>query len=273
MAKAKREIIKSRKLVDAVIEVRDSRIARSSANPEIDDICQNKPRLILLNKNDLSDDRITDKWINHLSSGSIKAISINSLTGSGVKSIKPALSKLLKDKYDRLNSKGIKNYTMKVLVLGIPNVGKSSLINRISKSSTAKVGNKPGVTKSNQWIKTSIGIWLLDTPGILWPKFNDKETALNLSFTGAISDEILNTEDLALELLKKLSINYSENIKKRYKLEETGDSPIELMDNIAKARHAVTKGGEIDYNRISNAIINDFRSGKLGKISLEEPAE
>ncbi|WP_410506384.1 ribosome biogenesis GTPase YlqF [Haloimpatiens sp. FM7315] len=271
MSKTRREIKENLKLVDAVIEIRDARIVRSSSNPEIDDICKNKPRVILLNKADLSDEKITNQWIRTLSTENTKIIQGNSLNGEGLKNIKSLLDILLKEKMDRLRSKGLVNRVTRVMVVGIPNVGKSSFINKIAKASRAKTGDKPGVTKSKQWIKTKIGVELMDTPGVLWPKFDDPKVGLNLAFTGAIKDEIMNVEDLAFELIKVMQSQYPERLKDRYKIDELPEGTLEIMDLIAKKRGAVMSGGNIDYNRISIAILDEFRGGKLGKFSLERP--
>ncbi|MCD2345989.1 ribosome biogenesis GTPase YlqF [Clostridium guangxiense] len=271
MAKTRREITENLKLVDAVIEIRDSRIVKSSANPEIDKICANKPRLILLNKCDLAEDAINKQWVKYLSTDRINVLPVNCLNGKGLNKIKSALNLILKDKLERLKNKGIQNHVIRVMVVGIPNVGKSSFINKMAKNNIAKIGNKPGVTKSKQWIKTDIGIELMDTPGILWPKFKDENVGIDLAFTGAIKDEILDTEELALKLVEFLQKNYSEKIKQRYKLEEIYENPLENMENIARKRGALLKGGEIDYNRVSIMLLDEFRDGKLGNISLERP--
>jgi ribosome biogenesis GTPase A len=199
MVKTKREIKENLKLVDAVIEIRDARIVISSKNPVIDDLCGNKPRVILLNKCDLAEDRVTKQWIKVLSSENISVLAVNSNTGAGLNLIKPALNNILKNKHDKMKSKGVSNIVDRVMVVGIPNVGKSTFINKIARSKIAKTGNKPGVTKSKQWIKTKYGIELMDTPGILWPKLESKKTQLNLSFTGAIKDEIIDIEELAFK--------------------------------------------------------------------------
>lgn len=271
MTKTRREIKESLKLVDLVIEIRDARIVKSSANPEIESICKDKPRIILLNKSDLSEQNITKAWINNLTSENIRVLQINSLNGEGLKDIKPMIEDLLKEKIDRWKAKGLKNFVIRGMVVGIPNVGKSSFINKMAKNNIAKTGDKPGVTKSKQWIKTKLGIELLDTPGILWPKFEDEEVALNLAFTGAIKDEIMNIEDLALKLVERLQKGYGDRIKERYKIEDLDEEPINNLDLIAKKRGAIASGGSIDYNRVSIMLLDEFRGGKLGKISLEKP--
>ncbi|MGY0372094.1 ribosome biogenesis GTPase YlqF [Clostridium sp. JNZ J1-5] len=271
MAKTRREIKENLKFVDLVIEIRDARIVKSSSNPDIDDICKDKPRIILLNKSDLAEEKITKEWINTLSNDLIKVISVNSLNGKGMNNIKSKISDLLKEKHDKLRAKGLVNITTRAMVVGIPNVGKSSFINRMANNARAKVGDKPGVTRSKQWIKTNIGIELLDTPGVLWPKFEDEEVGLNLAFTGAIKDEIMDIENLAYKLIEKLQEQYPDRLIERYKLNSLSDNTLENMDNIARKRGAVISGGNIDYNRVAVLILDEFRGGKLGQISLERP--
>lgn len=271
MVKTKRQIKENLKLVDAVIEIRDARIPHSSANPDVEELCKGKPRLILLNKSDLTDPRVTKEWIRHLSKEDVRAIEVNCLKGEGIKNIKPMLMELLKEKHDRLKAKGLVKIITRVMVVGIPNVGKSTFINKMAKNNIAKTGDRPGVTKSKQWIKTSIGIELMDTPGILWPKFEDEEVALSLAFTGAIKDEIMDIEELALKLVGKLQTLHPELLKARYKIEELSEEPLETLNAIARKRGAIVSGGEIDYNRIASIILDEFRGGKIGKISLEDP--
>lgn len=271
MAKTRRQIKESLKLVDAVIEIRDARIIKSSANPDIEEICKDKPRIILLNKSDLSEEKVTKEWVKTLSNDYTKVLSVNCLTGMGLKNIKPALDEILKEKHDRLKNKGVVNIVTRVMVVGIPNVGKSTFINKLAKNNIAKTGDRPGVTKSKQWIKTKIGIELMDTPGVLWPKFEDEEVGLNLAFTGAIKDEIMDIEDLALKLIERLQEYYPERLKERYKLNELSESALENMENIGRKRGAVISGGNIDYNRVAVMLLDEFRGGKLGPISLERP--
>lgn len=271
MAKTRREIKENLKKVDAIIEIRDARIVNSSKNPNIEDICENKPRIILLNKKDLSEKQVTTDWINSLSKDNIKVLAVNSNTGEGLNKIKPTLNELLKDKHERMKNKGIVNIVDRVMVVGIPNVGKSSFINKMAKNSIAKVGDRPGVTKSKQWIKTKIGIELMDTPGVLWPKLDSEEVQLNLAFTGAIKDEIMDIETLALRLIERLQDSYKDRLMKRYKLSELSENGLENMENIARKRGAIISRGEVDYNRIAVTILDEFRGGKLGAISLEKP--
>lgn len=271
MKKTQREIKENLKLVDAVIEIRDARIPRSSANPDIDKLLQNKPRIILLNKKDLTEKKITNEWINYLTKDNVKVLEVNCLQGEGLKNIKPLLMELLKEKHDRLKAKGMAKIVTRVMVVGIPNCGKSTLINKLAKNNIAKTGDRPGVTKSKQWIKTSLDIELLDTPGVLWPKFEDEEVALNLAFTGAIKDEVMDIEELAYKLVQRLQKYYPENLKERYKIEEIFEDPLETLNAIARKRGCLVRGGEIDYNRISIILLDEFRGGKIGKITLERP--
>lgn len=271
MAKTRRLIQENLKLVDAVIEIRDARIPYSSKNPEIDKIVADKPRIILLNKSDLSDGRVNKEWSKELNNATTQVIEINALKGEGLKAIKPALLKLLKEKHDRLKAKGLVNITTRVMVVGIPNVGKSTFINKMARNNIAITGDRPGVTKNKQWIKTAIGIELMDTPGVLWPKFEEEEVGFNLAFTGAIKDEIMDTEELALKLVERLQNTSPEALKARYKLEELSEDPLENMDNIARKRGCIMSGKNIDYNRISVMLLDEFRGGKIGNISLERP--
>ena len=269
MRKTQREIKENLKLVEAVIEIRDARIPRSSANPDIEKLCGNKPRLILLNKSDLTESRVTREWMKELSKDNVKAIEVNCLKGKGLNQIKPALEELLKEKLERYKAKGLVNVVIRVMVVGIPNVGKSTFINKMAKNNIAKTGDRPGVTKSKQWIKTPLGIEMLDTPGVLWPKFEDERTALNLAFTGAIKDEIMDTEELSYRLVERLQKHYANELMARYKIERVFEDPLDTLDAIARKRGCLMSGGHIDYNRIAVILLDEFRGGKIGKISLE----
>lgn len=271
MVKTKREIKENLKLVDAVIEIRDARIPNSSKNPDIDQLCKGKPRIILLNKCDLANEKITKEWKKSLENSETVVLEVNALKNDGLKNIKPALLKLLKEKHDRLKAKGLVKITTRVMVVGIPNVGKSTFINKMARNNIAKTGDRPGVTKSKQWIKTSIGIELLDTPGVLWPKFEDEQVGLNLAFTGAIKDEIMDIEELAFNLVKKLEVDFKDELMTRYKLEYLSEETIENLDNIARKRGCLISGDNIDYNRIAVILLDEFRGGKIGRISLERP--
>ena len=269
MRKTQREIKENLKLVEAVIEIRDARIPRSSANPDIEKLCGNKPRLILLNKSDLTESRVTREWMKELSKDNVKAIEVNCLKGKGLNQIKPALEELLKEKLERYKAKGLVNVVIRVMVVGIPNVGKSTFINKMAKNNIAKTGDRPGVTKSKQWIKTPLGIEMLDTPGVLWPKFEDERTALNLAFTGAIKDEMIDTEELSYRLVERLQKHYANELMARYKIERVFEDPLDTLDAIARKRGCLMSGGHIDYNRIAVILLDEFRGGKIGNISLE----
>ncbi|EOU1876895.1 ribosome biogenesis GTPase YlqF [Clostridium perfringens] len=271
MVKTKREIQNNLKLVDAVIEIRDARIPKSSKNPDIDTLCAGKPRVILLNKSDLTDPKVTKAWKDSLTNDETIVLEVNALKGEGLNAIKPALLKLLKDKHDRLKAKGLAKITTRAMIVGIPNVGKSTFINKMAKNNIAKTGDRPGVTKNKQWIKTKLGIELMDTPGVLWPKFEDEIVGLNLAFTGAIKDEIMDTEELALKLVERLQETNPEELMTRYKLTELHENPLDNLDAIARKRGAIMSGNQIDYNRIAGIILDEFRGGKIGKISLEKP--
>ena len=271
MVKTKRVIQNNLKLVDAVIEIRDARIPKSSKNPDIDTLCAGKPRVILLNKSDLTDPKVTKAWKESLTNDETIVLEVNALKGEGLNAIKPALLKLLKEKHDRLKAKGLAKITTRAMVVGIPNVGKSTFINKMAKNNIAKTGDRPGVTKNKQWIKTKLGIELMDTPGVLWPKFEDEIVGLNLAFTGAIKDEIMDTEELALKLVERLQETNPEELMTRYKLTELHENPLDNLDAIARKRGAIMAGNQIDYNRIAGIILDEFRGGKIGKISLEKP--
>lgn len=280
MAKTKRQIIEDLKLIDIVVEVIDSRIPLSSQNPDLKEIIKDKKRIIILNKSDLSCEKQNQKWLTYFEQQNIPAVLVDSVSGKGI----PETIKKITEIYDneKYEEKGRIGKAIRVMVLGIPNVGKSSFINRMVKRNTAQVGNKPGVTRQKQWIKVSNQIELLDTPGVLWPKLDNSKVALNLAFTGTIKDDILSTLDIGFELLKMLQNNYLTNLKERYKLQESeiieilqndsleeNEKTLELMNLIGKKRGAVISGGYIDLERVSNILLEDFRSGKLGKITLE----
>lgn len=271
MKKTQREIQENLKLVDAIIEIRDARIPRSSANPDIERLCGDKPRVILLNKSDLTEGAVTRAWMKELSQDTVMALEVNCLKGIGLNQIKPALEKLLKEKHDRLKAKGLVKITIRVMVVGIPNVGKSTFINKMAKNNVAKTGDRPGVTKSKQWIKTPIGVEMLDTPGVLWPRFEDEHTALNLAFTGAIKDEIMDIEELSYLLVKRLQAHYGKELIERYNIEGISEEPIDTLNEIARKRGCLVSGGEINYNRIAVILLDEFRGGKIGNISLERP--
>lgn len=261
------------KLVDVVVELLDSRIPYSSKNPDIDTLMAGKPRVVLLNKSDISDRAKLNKWINYYKEQGIRAIPIDAMKGTGVNRIVDECKNAVKDKMDSLKEKGRKERAIRIMIVGVPNVGKSSLINKLTGRRSTQTGDRPGVTKGKQWVKLRGNLELLDTPGILWPKFEDQDVALNLAFTRAIKDEILDVETLALRLIEKLMVIEPEKLAARYKLEELGESGIETMDMIAQKRGFITGRKEIDYTRTATTVLNEFRTGKLGNITLEVPED
>lgn len=268
MKKTKEEIINSLKLVDIVLEVIDARIPESSRNPLISEITEKKDRIIIMNKTDLSDPIENEKWIKKFADSGIKAIKMNSKEKINTRQIYNIAKEILKEKFIKNEEKNIENENIRMMVVGVPNSGKSTFINNIAKRKGAKVGNRPGVTQQKQWIKTKEKILLLDTPGVLWPKL-EGDSGLHLSFTNAIKDEILNVEELCLKFLEFMKESYPENLKERYKIDPTM-TPIEIYDQIGLRRGAIIRKGEVDYTRCANLIFNDFRSGKLGRITIEK---
>lgn len=273
MKKTKEMVQNNLKLVDVVIELLDARIPLSSKNPEIDKLAHNKPRVVVLNKSDLSDRAKLNKWISYYQSKGIKAIPVDTLKGSGVNKIVEECKNVTKEKMDALKEKGRKERAIRVMIVGVPNVGKSSLINKLTGRKSTQTGDRPGVTKGKQWVRLKGNLELLDTPGILWPKFEDQDVALNLAFCRAIKDEILDVETLALRLIGKLMEIEPEKLKARYKLEELGDRDIETMDMIGRKRGFIMGNKELDYTRIATTVLNEFRDGKIGKITLEVPED
>lgn len=272
MTKAKRQMQEDIKLIDLVIELVDARIPLSSRNPDIDDLGKNKYRLILMNKSDLADKRETDKWSEYFKSKGFFVVSLDARTKNSMKSITEVVMEACKEKIERDRKRGIKNRPVRAMVVGIPNVGKSTFINSYAGKACAKTGNKPGVTKGKQWIRLNKNVELLDTPGILWPKFEDQMVGLRLALIGSIKDEILNVDELAVELIKILIERYPGTIKERYEVDESIDVT-DIIYGIAENRNCVQKGGEADYSKAATLLLDDFRSGKLGKITLESPAE
>lgn len=271
MTKTKRLIKENLNLVDIVIELLDARVPDSSRNPDVDEIIGNKPRLMVLNKSDLSDPIINIQWEEFLGKRNIDNIFINSKTGDGIKKTIKSLELMMKDKMDRLAQRGRKNKPIRCMIIGIPNVGKSTFINKIAGKASAKTGNKPGITKGKQWIRLNEKIELLDTPGILWPKFQDVDIGFKLAWIGSIKDEILDLEELAFQLLRFLVENYPETLKNRYSLETINKETINILNDIAINRGFIVKGGEPDYLRTSEMLLDEFRKGIIGKISLEKP--
>lgn len=273
MAKTRRLISENLKNVDAVIEILDARIPYSSRNPEIQRICEGKPSIILLNKADLADPKATKAFCSHYSEKKVACIETDCLTGKGISLINPALREICGEKLAKYEQKGMTGRSLKVMVLGIPNVGKSSLINKICGAKKAKVENRPGVTLDKQWIPTNIGILLMDMPGVLWPKFDDAYVGENLAITGAIKDDVIDIETVAVALCRRLRSQYPELLSSRYKLtslpdEQTADD-YDLLRLISKKRGFLISGGEIDTERTANMLIDEFRAGKIGRITLD----
>ena len=274
MAKARREVTEKLKLVDIIFELVDARIPYSSRNPMIDEIIQHKPRLVLLNKADMADKEATREWIKYFAGKGIKALAINSQAGEGMKEIVQASHEILKEKFDRMRAKGVKNpRAIRAMIVGIPNAGKSTLINRLAKKNIAKTGNTPGVTKAQQWIKVGKELELLDTPGILWPKFEDQEVGKKLAVTGAIKDTLLNLHDLVIFSLTFLEKYYPERLKERYKLEAVPENIVEMFDHIGVLRGCLKEGGIVDYDKVAEIVIREIRSEKFGPLTLERPKD
>jgi len=271
MAKARRQVTEKLSLIDIVFELVDARIPASSRNPMIDEIIKNKPRLLLLNKADMADPKVTKEWISYYKENGVHALAINSQEGNGMKQIVSEAKVILKEKFDKMAAKGIRPRAIRALIVGIPNVGKSTLINRLAKKNIAQTGDRPGITKSQQWIKVGKELELLDTPGILWPKFEDQEVGFKLATTGAIKDTILNLQDIAVYALRFLEENYPENLKERFGLEEIPDDIVLLFDEIAKRRGSMMSGGFVDYDKTAELIIREIRTEKLGRLTFEKP--
>lgn len=266
MKKTRELIQENLKMVDIVIEVVDARIPVSSRNPIIDELIKTKRRIIILNKSDLSDSRVNETWSEYFKSKGYDVLLMNCMSGYGV----PQLYKLLTSIQEEKNEGKIRKKPLRMMIVGVPNVGKSSLINRMTGKKSAKTGNKPGVTRGKQWLNLENDMQLLDTPGILWPKFEDPKAGLNLAFCGSIKDEILDVASLALELLKVLQADYPELLMERYKMEELGETPLETMDRIAEKRGFLQSGKRIDYERTGRTVLDEFRAGTIGKITLEK---
>lgn len=273
MTKTRRMIQSSLSLVDGVVEVLDARIPFSSRNPEMDKLVKDKPRMLLLNKSDMADDSSTEKWIDYYKSKGFTVLKTDCKSGNGLKGFLPAVKgNMLKQLIEKRRGKGIEGAPIRLMIVGIPNVGKSSFINRMAKSKKAKVEDRPGVTRNKQWIKFGGNVELLDMPGVLWPKFEDQGVARKLAFTGAVKDDILDIEALAAFLLENLSVNYPEAVSERYKIDKFGDG-FELLSELGRKRGMLVSGGEVNTERAAITLLDEFRSGKLGKITLELPGE
>lgn len=283
MAKTKRQIIEDLKLIDIVVEILDARIPLASRNPDIEQYVKNKDRLIILNKYDLADETQNKQWIEYFKSKGIETVLVNSNTGEGIHNAIKKIEEIYEKNSQKYSGKGRIGKSIRVMVIGIPNVGKSSFINRITKKNSAQVGNRPGVTRQKQWVRINGNIELLDTPGVLWPKFESEEVALNLAFTGTIKDDVIETIEVGFNLLKVLVNEYRSLVISRYKLDEgevqrileldaeENEKILEIMHWIGKKRGALRSGGEIDEEKTAKIILEDFRSGKIGRITLEKP--
>ncbi len=269
MAKARREVSEKLKLVDIIFELVDARLPLSSRNPMIDQVINQKPRLLILNKQDMADEAETRKWLAYFEERGHKAVAINSLEGKGLQVVTKAAQDILADKWARMKMKGMKPRAIRAMIVGIPNVGKSTLINRLAKKNIAKTGNTPGVTKAQQWIKVGKELELLDTPGILWPKFEDQEVGYKLALTGAIKDTITNMEDLAVYGLRFLATHYPKRMEERYQIGFVHEELVETFDHIGKLRRVFGPGGEIDYDQVAELIVRDIRSQHLGKLTFD----
>lgn len=271
MTKAKRMMQENIKLIDLVIELVDARIPLSSRNPDIDELGKNKFRLILLNKADLADERANAVWTKYFEEKGYAVVKVNSRSGAGMKQISAAIMEACKEKLERDRKRGILNRPVRAMVVGIPNVGKSTFINSFAGRAAAKTGNKPGVTKGAQWIRLNKQVELLDTPGILWPKFEDPAVGLKLAMIGSVNDEILNIEELSLELIGLLNEHFPQAVTERYGI-DVKENPLRTLEEVAKVRACLLKGGELDMLKAANIVLDDFRSGRMGKITLEFPA-
>lgn len=268
MTKAKRAMQEDVKLVDLIVELVDARIPISSRNPDIDTLAGNKSRLVLLNKADLADQKVSDEWKEYFKQRGIYVVALDARVNQSAKVVTDAIMQACKEKIERDRKRGILNRPVRAMVVGIPNVGKSTFINTLAGKGVAKTGNKPGVTKGKQWIRLNKQVELLDTPGILWPKFEDQMVGLRLALIGSIRDEILNVDELAVELIKYLREHYAGILNNRYGCTEEG-TEAEILTDIAQKRQFLKKGGELDYGKAAVTVVDEFRSGKLGRISLE----
>ncbi len=276
MAKTRRMMTECLPSVDVILEVLDARIPKSSKNPDLDAIIGNKPKIVVLTKSSLADPELTKRWIEKYRKNGVTAVAVDSFSDYGIRTLAETVKSVLGEKLERYAEKGMKGRALKAMIVGIPNVGKSSLINRLAKSKKAKVENRPGVTMTKQWVTTDIGMDLLDMPGVLWHKFDDRKVGENLALTGAIKDAILDTEEIAVILCDRLYRTARKPFLNRYKLteEETADlDAYDLFLKIGKKRGIVMSGGEIDETRLSNLLLEEFRSGKIGSITLETPED
>ena len=272
MTKAKRQMQEDIKLIDLVIELVDARIPLSSRNPDIDELGKQKARLILMNKADLASEEQTRRWSEYFREKGFFVVKLDARSKAGIKAINDVIMEACKEKIERDRRRGIKNRPVRAMVVGIPNVGKSTFINTYAGKACAKTGNKPGVTKGKQWIRLNKNVELLDTPGILWPKFEDQNVGLRLALVGSIKDEILNIDELSLELIRMMQVKYPGMLAARYEVEEEKEA-VEVLEQIARKRNCVQRANELDYSKAATLVIDEFRSGRLGKITLEFPEE
>lgn len=270
MTKARRMMEENIKLIDLVIEVVDARIPMSSRNPDIDTLARNKSRIILLNKSDLSDESKNAEWIDYFTKKNFYVLKINARSGAGIKQVNPTITLACQEKIERDKKKGIQNRPVRAMVVGIPNVGKSTFINSFAGKACAKTGNKPGVTKGKQWIRLNKNVELLDTPGILWPKFDNQEVGKRLAMIGSMNDEILNLDELALDTVKFVLEQYPGKLAERYQINE-GQEALRVLEEIASRRGCLKHGAMVDYEKAAGIILDDFRSGRIGRITLETP--
>ena len=274
MTKARRQMQEDLKLIDLMIELVDARVPAASRNPDIDELGKNKARLILLNKSDLADERGNDAWMEYFKGKGYSVVKVNSRSGAGMKAINSAVQEACKEKIERDRKRGILNRPVRAMVVGIPNVGKSTFINAYAGRACAKTGNKPGVTKGKQWIRLSKQLELLDTPGILWPKFEDQQVGLKLAFTGAINDDILDPENMAIAFINHMISRNPDCLRNRYQITfDTIEEPHVILEKIAMARGFKKKGGEPDLERAGKILMDEYRGGKLGRLTLELPED
>ena len=271
MPKARRMMQEDIRLVDLIIELVDARVPLSSRNPDIDELGKHKARMILLNKADLADERLNKQWMDYFAGLGCSVVKINSRSGEGIKSINAVVQQACKEKIERDRRRGIKNRPIRAMVAGIPNVGKSTFINSYAGKSCTKTGNRPGVTKGKQWIRMNRAIELLDTPGILWPKFEDQAVGIKLAMIGSINEEILNVEELSLLTIDFLRRYYSGVLTEKFEVDETPEKPVEILTAIADRRKCIVRGGGPDYARAAALVMESFRNGKLGRFTLEDP--
>lgn len=271
MAKARRQVTEKLKLIDVVIELLDARLPLSSRNPMIDEIVSGKPRLILLNKSDLADEAVTKAWVQYFASHGVTALPIDALSGRGVNKLPLECQALVEEMMEKRRAKGMQDRAVRAMIIGIPNVGKSSLMNRLAGRKVAQTGDRPAVTKAQQWVKVGKVLELLDTPGILWPRFEDPLVGLRLAASGAIKDEIIDFQEVALFVVAYLRMHYKDALKNRYQLSNLEESKLALLDEIGRKRGCLVSGGHIDYDKVAELILRELRGGKLGRISLERP--